>query len=132
MNLLKLVKEKVELITEKEPDILAVFLLESALGDALRSDSDIGLGIILEPGTRLEALKRIEIAGTLSYELGRIVDMGEISSKNLVYAREALLKGILLYQRDRDKVNMIRTNLLGIYIQFNMDRREVVNACITG
>ncbi|MCK5197042.1 MAG: nucleotidyltransferase domain-containing protein, partial [Spirochaetales bacterium] len=93
-----------------------------------RPDSDIDLGIMLEPGRKMSSLRRIELANKLSYELGRTVDMGEVSSRNLVYTREALLKGHLLFQKDFNKTNLYRANLLGLYIQFNLDRQEVINA----
>lgn len=132
MNYINSIKKRVEAAAKKESSILAVFLLGSAAEDALRTDSDIDLGVMLEPGAELSALKRLEIAGTLSYKLGRTVDMGVVSSKNLIYAREALLKGKLLYGKDGERVNLIRANLLGMYIQFNMDRREVLDAYTAG
>ncbi len=126
------IEKYVQKFVEREPEILAVFLLGSAVTQRLRSDSDIDLGIMMEPGTKLDPLIKMDIAGDLSYELGRSVDIGEISSGNLVYARETLLKGILLYLRDKDRFNLARANLLGMYIQFNMDRQEVVDAYRAG
>jgi len=123
VDVFNLIKQNVESLVEEEQNIIAVFLLGSAVRGSLRSDSDIDLGILLEPGSKMSSLKRLEHAGKLSYKLKRTVDMGEISSKNLVYAREALLKGKLLYQRSSGKVNLIRANLLGMYIQYNIDRR---------
>lgn len=132
MNLLNNIEEKVKLFLERQEDILAVYLLGSALTGTLKYESDIDLGIMMEPGKKLSVLKRIELAGILSYELKRNVDMGEISSRNLIYAREALLKGIPVFQRDSEKVNLYRSNLLGLYIQFNFDRQEVLNAYRSG
>jgi len=122
------IKDNVMKMADKEPDILAVYLLGSARNGYLRQDSDIDLGIMLEPGKKISSLKRIELANKLSYELRRTVDMGVVSSGNLVYAREAMLKGDILYQKDLDKTNLYRANLLGMYIQFNQDRQEVVHA----
>jgi len=122
------IKDNVMKMADKEPDILAVYLLGSARNGYLRQDSDIDLGIMLEPGKKISSLKRTELANKLSYELRRTVDMGVVSSGNLVYAREAMLKGDILYQKDLDKTNLYRANLLGMYIQFNQDRQEVVHA----
>ena len=63
-----------------------------------------------------------------SCEMGRNVDLGEISSSNLVYAREAILKGKLLYTKNEEMTNLFRANLLGMYLQYNIDRQEVINA----
>ncbi len=126
------ITKSIEKLAEREPFIVAVYLLGSILDDRLRADSDIDLAVMIDSGQKMRALKRADIAGSLSYELGRLVDLGEISSRNLVYAREALLKGKLIYQRDRDKVNLVRANLLGMYVQFNMDRQEVLDAYRAG
>lgn len=128
MTLVEEIKDRVKIMAEKETNILAVYLLGSAAKGTLRSDSDIDLGVMLEPGVKMSSLKRIELANSLSYKLKRTVDMGEVSSKNLVYAREALLKGILLYTKNQNRANLYRANLLGLYIQFNLDRQEVVDA----
>lgn len=128
MNLIKEIKDSVERMAEKETNILAVYLLGSAARGTLRADSDIDLGVMIEPGLKISTLKRTELANSLSYKLRRTVDMGEISSKNLIYAREALLKGILIYTKNQNRVNLYRSNLLGLYIQFNFDRQEVVDA----
>ena len=44
------------------------------------------------------------------------------------YACEALFKGIPLFYRDEDRAKLMRANLLGMYLQFNRDRSEVLNA----
>jgi len=52
--------------------------------------------------------------------------------ENLLYAREALLKGYPVYQKDEDLMNLKRASLLGMYIQFNIDRKEVLDAYSAG
>ena len=115
-----------------ESSILAVFLLGSAARNELRKDSDIDLALMLYPGTSVNCLNKLEIAGKLSCKLGRTIDPGEISVKNPVYSREALLKGTVIFDRDSNLTNLIRANLLGLYIQFNIDRREVLDAYTAG
>ena len=80
----------------------------------------------------MDILERQDMANTLSYELKRTVDLGEISSRNLVYSREALLTGIPVFMKDSYKVNLLRANLLGLYVQFNQDRKEVLDAYRAG
>ena len=128
MNLIDKIKIKVEESVVNDSRILAVYLLGSAVRGALRPDSDIDLAVMFNPQAEMSQLERIELANNLSYELGRTVDIGAVSSKNLVYSREALLTGSLVYQMDSDKVNLIRSTLLGLYIQFNLDRKEILDA----
>jgi predicted nucleotidyltransferase len=128
MDFIEKIKRTVCEYFENENTVLAVFLLGSAARNELTPDSDIDLAVMMRPGIFLTSLEKVEIAASLSYKLKKIVDLGEISSKNLVYAREALLTGYTLFEQDPDMVSSIRANLLGLYLQFNHDRREVLDA----
>ena len=108
--------------------ILSVFLLGSAARDALRPESDIDIGVMCEFGDALGQLELAEYAAKLSYELKRSVDLGLISSSNLVYACEALLTGKVLADKNPDRTALQRAALLGMYLQFNRDRQEVIDA----
>ena len=132
MDIIKKIEEHIQKLLEKEPHILAVYLLGSTLNGSMRPDSDIDLGLMVEPGYKISALERANLSSNFSYEMRRTVDLGEISSNNLVYAREALLKGKLIYTKNKDRANLNRANLLGMYLQYNYDRQEVVNAYRTG
>ena len=113
---------------EKEPRILAAYLLGSGARDQLRPDSDIDIGIILEPGQKMSPLERINMANSISYALGKTVDMGLINSKNLVYAKEAIFTGRKIFARDESRSLLENARLLGMYIRFNEDRKEVLDA----
>ncbi|MBB6479511.1 type VII toxin-antitoxin system MntA family adenylyltransferase antitoxin [Spirochaeta isovalerica] len=115
-------------IFRKYDKVVAVFLLGSAATSKLRPDSDIDMALLTESGKKILPSDFLSLSSSLSYEFSRTVDLGIISSKNLIYAREALLKGIPVFVRDEDKMNLLRANLLGMYIQFNEDRREIVEA----
>lgn len=132
MDLIKRIKESIQKLSENEPDILALYLLGSALNESMRSDSDIDIGLMMEPGIKMSSLVRAKLSNILSCEMGRTVDLGEVSSNNLVYAREALLKGKLIYTKNKYRTDLYRANLLGMYLQYNIDRQEVVNAYRTG
>lgn len=113
---------------EKEPRILAAYLLGSGARDQLRPDSDIDIGIILEPAQKMSPLERINMANSISYALGKTVDMGLINSKNLVYAKEAIFTGRKIFARDESRSLLENARFLGMYIRFNEDRKEVLNA----
>jgi len=112
--------------------ILAVYLLGSAIRGKLGSESDIDLALMLEAGAEMSSLERLKIANDLAYKLERSVDMGEISSANLVYSREAFLTGVPVFQRNPEKASLRRAGLLGMYIQFNLDRKEILDAYKAG
>ena len=112
----------------KEPLILSSSLLGSAEDGRMRAESDVDIAVMLYPGNSLDSYKKMKIIKDLSFELERLADIGEISSTNLVYSREALLKGEIIFSRDTDLFQNIRANLLGMYLQFNLEREEVINA----
>jgi len=112
----------------EEPRIIAVYLLGSAGRESMRANSDIDLAIMIDPKTKIPPLERMKLANNLSYALARTVDLGEISSKNLIYTAEAFFTGRCIYTKNKDVADLYRASLLGMYVQFNYDRREIMNA----
>ncbi len=109
----------------RRSDIAAAYLLGSALHGRLRPDSDIDVALLpaAEGAIRLPA--RMALAAELGENLGRTVDLGIISSANLVYAAEAILGGRRIVTIDAEYVMAMETRLLGGYLQLKQDRREV-------
>ncbi len=132
MDLIEEIRRSLEDVLSGDSRILAVYLLGSAANGNLCPESDIDLALMLEPEVKMSSLEKLKIANDLAYKLGRSVDLGEISSANLVYSREAFLTGIPVLQRNPEKVSLRRAGLLGMYIQFNLDRKEVRDAYRAG
>ena len=132
MELIETIRQYTKEIVSGDARVLAVYLLGSALRGNLGPQSDIDLALMIEAGTKMSSLERLKIANDLAYKLERSVDLGEVSSANLVYSREAFLSGIPLFQRNPEKIALRRAALLGMYIQFNLDRKEVMDAYRAG
>jgi len=122
----------VERCFAEDDRLLAVYLLGSAVRDELRRESDIDLALMPKPGTSIPAIERFNVAGCLSVQLGRQVDLGELGSHNLVYAREAILTGERIYLRDAFAADLRAATLLGMYFRFNEEREEVLDAYRAG
>ena len=120
--------EKILPIFERDPRILALYLLGSAHAGRMRKDSDIDLALMSEPGAELSGVERGDLAAEAALELGREVDLGEVSTRNLVYAREAILNGRRLFARDLGRAELREATLLGLYARFHEERREVADA----
>lgn len=101
-----------------------------AKGNA-RNDSDIDIAIIPEPGLAFSSSELALIATDLTMLLRKTVDVGLITSANLVFAKEALENGIPLFVRSKYYLDMMRMTLLSMYVGFCEDRKEVVNAWIS-
>jgi len=132
MELIEAIRQSTKEVLSGDARILAVYLLGSAINGNLGSKSDIDLALMLEAGAEMSSLERLKLANDLAYKLERSVDLGEISSANLVYSREAFLTGIPVFQRNPEKASLRRAGLLGMYIQFNLDRREILDAYRAG
>jgi len=120
-----------ELIIEAlVPDLRidAAYLMGSAVRGALRHDSDLDIALLPSKGYRFDDLERCALATELYSIAGREVDIGIISSKNLVYAKEALLTGMRIFARNQASIDETVANLLGMYVFFNEERSEVLRA----
>lgn len=124
-------KKKINIIIEqlqKDDRILAVYIMGSAASGSMRPGSDIDLGVLISANKDFTELERLKIASDLAFELGIPVDIGEISTKNLVYAKEAVLCGQRIYVRNEPDADLKISTILGMYVVFNEDRKEVLDA----
>ncbi len=109
------------------PLILAAYLHGSMANGNARSGSDIDLGIMFLSG-KVDKLKFLDIASDLELKLKRIVDIGIVSSDNLVYSKESINNGICLFSANEILRKTREAELLAMYVDFNFERREVINA----
>jgi len=113
---------------EKDPRILAAYVVGSAVTDTMRPDSDIDIAILPDVGSDLSPLDVFDLSADLSVITTRTVDLGQLSGRNLVYASEALLKGCRFHCVDIEKADLMASTLLGLAMAFNMERREILDA----
>lgn len=128
MDLKESVIKTVSTYAKNDKNILSVYLLGSVNSGVYRVDSDIDLAILMKDRKPLPVLERVEIANQLTIKLGRTVDLGVITSKNLIYASEAFFKGDMIYTTDQYQNDLIRCTLIGLYYQLNIDRKEILDA----
>ena len=115
-------------VFDRDPRIIAVYALGSAVRDELRPDSDIDLALLLAPGEALPAADQSALVVTLTSLLGRPVDLGLLSAKNLVYMRQAVLAGRCIYRRPFSKAALMVATWLGLYARYHDERKEILNA----
>ncbi len=108
--------------------IAALYLLGSAAKGTMRPGSDIDIAILPRKGISFSLQNRLSLIGSLSQALRREVDLGLITQKNLIYASEAILTGKRILALDPAFADQTEIRLLGEYLQFRLDRREVEEA----
>jgi len=106
----------------------AAFLLGSAAADRLRTDSDVDVAILPRHRAGLTAEDRLVLTGELTRIFRRPVDLGVLSTTNVVYAKEAIATGRLLFERDRRVTARFAMLALSMYASLQEARREVLRA----
>ena len=113
---------------KKEPRILAAYLVGSAASGMLRPDSDIDFGLLLQPGEIMSGMEINDLASELALGFGRPVDIGLISARNLIYARQCILTGKQVFCRNVFRAGLAAATLLGLAMQLEFERREIAHA----
>ena len=124
-NALCVIAEQIGFILKDYGGIAAVYLLGSVVTERLRDDSDIDIALLPADQQVLSMMLRLELAGLLEAKLGRTIDIGIIDAHNLIYASEAILKGKRIVTLQQKYTEMTEMRLLGCYLVFKEDRKEV-------
>jgi len=108
--------------------VAAAYLLGSAAEERLRSDSDVDIAVLPVTPEGLPLLERLHLAAELSSIVGREVDLGVLTTRNLVYAKEAVTRGRLILDRDHQVTARFEMYALSMYASLQEARREVLRA----
>jgi len=90
-------------------------LLGSAAAACLRADSDVDVAILPSRRTGLSVEKRLGLTAELAAIFGRAVDLGVLSTANVVYAKGVVTTGRLLCERDRTETARFAMLALSMY-----------------
>ena len=121
----KAIAEQISFVLKDYDEVAAVYLLGSVVTGQLRDDSDIDIAV-LPAGRQVVSMQtRLELAGLLETKLGRTIDIGIIDAHNLIYASEAILRGKRIVTLQKEYTEMTEMRLLGCYLVFKEDRKEV-------
>lgn len=108
--------------------VQTAYLLGSAASDRLRNDSDVDVAILPSSRTGLSVQDRLALTAALTRVFGRPVDLGVLSTANVVYAKEAVATGRVLFERDHDATARFAMLALSMYASLQEARREVLKA----
>ncbi len=113
---------------KQESAICAAFLHGSAAKDGLRPDSDVDIAILPLPRVKIAVKDRIALAGELESLLGRTIDLGILSTNNLVYVKEVIEYGQQLFTNNPFLSERFFSTCLSMYADLQQDRKEVLYA----
>jgi predicted nucleotidyltransferase len=106
----------------------AAYLLGSAAAGRLRPESDVDLAILPARGCRMPAHVWRQLAVDLAVIFGREVDLGLLGTANVVYAKEVVATGRLVFQRCPRITAEFEMMTLSRYASLQEARREVLRA----
>ncbi|MCF7792271.1 MAG: nucleotidyltransferase domain-containing protein [Victivallales bacterium] len=127
MNLEK-IKNIISAYFSNIPQVKTVYLHGSIIKKCSRNDSDIDIAIIVNDDLNINKLKLLEFSSDLEIKLGTVVDIGIVSSANLVYSKEVIENGICVYSNDENMRKLKEATLLSLYLDFQDERQEILNA----
>jgi len=115
-------------VLEKYPAVDAAYVLGSGAMGRLRPDSDIDIALLPKRGEMFTVMERLALSTELGKLFGRQVDLGILTSANLVYAKEAVAHGRLIFERDHGVTARFAMLTLSMYAALQEARREVLRA----
>ena len=113
---------------ESETAVAAAYLLGSAVAGRLRKDSDLDIALLPARGLSITPEERLALAVDLEDIAGRMVDVGILSTANLVYAKEVVANGRLIFERDPALRARFAALVFSMYADLQENRREVLHA----
>lgn len=118
---------RMQQVLEQSPSILAAYLHGSTAMGTARPDSDIDIAVLPKTGRHVSLKTRLECAGELESILGRPVDIGELSTRNLVYAKEVAVAGREIFTSNRFESERFLATCLSMYSELQQQREEVLD-----
>lgn len=124
--------EKIVPLLEKDSRFIAAYALGSVVHNRSRSDSDIDIALLPVPGYAMTLLDRLRLQSRLNRHVSRPVDVGILGTDNLIYAKEAILGGTLLFCHNQTAHDLFVATALGLYAELRTARMEVEHAYTAG
>lgn len=118
----------IELITKlliKKTSAYIIILFGSAAADRLRPDSDIDLAFLSEKS--LSVYEVFILAQELADDLGRKVDLVDMSKASTVFKSIILGTGKMIYSADENRKHEFQINTFKDYALLNEERKEILD-----
>lgn len=129
--------QQVANILRDYPQVAGAYLFGSALG-ALRQDSDIDIGLILEDIVMTDkdkALLEAGIASSLSPLYGHFYDVVLLDPGNTIFSFRVIKEGQLIYKKNIDRVNdvieYVSRRYAEVYPRYRIALEEIISEVIS-
>ncbi len=107
-------------------DCSAIYLFGSHAAGTQRPESDVDIAFL--SARPVDPLQRFELANRLSDQLGKEVDLVDLSTASTVLAKEVVTKGIIIFNGDRLVRQTFEMYTLSDYARLNEERRKILGS----
>ena len=128
MNLHAKQTEQTIAFLANRPEVDAAYLHGSYAKGTMHPNSDVDIALLPAPGKTLSLRDRLECASQIEVFFGCPVDIGILSTGNLVYVKEVIDHGKELFCRNRFRTDLFLTTSLSMYSDLQQQRKEVLHA----
>ncbi|HEX42323.1 MAG TPA: nucleotidyltransferase domain-containing protein [Phycisphaerales bacterium] len=95
----------IEQVLQGDARIVSAYVLGSAAEGRMRADSDVDIAILPVAGRGFSPVDILELSAKFSLAAGRTVDLGMLSSRNLIYASQVLRRSSMSMRPDDIALN---------------------------
>lgn len=117
-------KKAVDLIRQRIPGVVAIYLFGSAVGECVHDRSDIDLAVLARQP--VSSTTRWEIQQELAVTLRSDIDLVDLSSASTVMRFQVVSTGSVLYDGNSTERAEFEMTTLSMYTRFNLERREIL------
>lgn len=111
------------------PDVRAIYVHGSYAGGGLHAESDLDLAILLPPGRVMNGMDLLKLRVELASKAGIPIDIAVLDlSNSVVFCKEVLANGQLLFSADDYAVQVFEMMTLSYYARLNEERAAVLEA----
>jgi predicted nucleotidyltransferase len=111
-----------------QPGLMAIFVHGSVARGTERPGSDLDLALLFHHTASVSMVDLLSISGELESLVGRPVHIGLLSRDNVVFAKEVIASGRLIYCRDQIYCDTFMMYALSFYAELNRQREKVMDA----
>jgi uncharacterized protein len=105
--------------------LVAIYLHGSMARGCAREESDIDLALLFRHDILADRVDLLYRSGELEAKLGRRVHLAVLSNRQLVFAKEVIAHGHLIFCRDRYYCDCFAMRVLADYADFKQMRKPV-------
>jgi uncharacterized protein len=105
--------------------LVGVYLHGSMARGCAREGSDIDLALLFRHDVSVDRVDLLYRSGELEAKVGRRVHLAVLSNRQLIFAKEVIVSGHLIFCRDRYYCDSFAMRVLADYVDFNRTREPV-------